>query len=226
MRKFVRARDGHKSKILFEKTLKPRELCIHERFDFMKFINLKCDVSFHVWQIILIFGCKLMIFLPFHWERRDILQIIMARVKGISAFLPVYLPDILDHWHRCQRRGRREDQGWQHSFDAIQDLWKVTQAHVAGVFQTGAQIKLGHLEEFSLTRFLNKVFTVWFFHSAIFSMKFKCLLFFKRSNFVLKVIPDYCLFPRIEQKRRLEVFTFSPVLNSICHNGCCERIFE
>ena len=63
MRKFVRARDGRKSKILFENTLKPRVLYIHERFDFMKFIDLKCDVSFHVWQIILIFGCKLMIFL-------------------------------------------------------------------------------------------------------------------------------------------------------------------
>ena len=62
-------------------------------------------------------------------------------------------------------------------------------------------------------------------HSVIFSMKFNCLLLLK-SNFVRKAIPDNCLFSSIEQKREIGGFYLFPVLNSICHNGCCERIFE
>ena len=203
----------------------------------MKFINLKCDVSFQVWQIILIFSCKLMVFLllPLGKKRH------FTNYYGAGQRHLCLLASVLA-WHigpLTQMPEEGKEGGWQHSFDAIQDLWKFTQVQVAGVFQTGAQIKLGHLEEFSLTRFLNKIFfkypcgsiisrgdfgsifTIWFSQwgsSAYF--------FFKESNLALKAIPDNCLFSKIEQKSILEVFTFSPVLNSICHNGCCERIFE
>lgn len=48
-------------------------------------------------------------------------------------------------------------------------------------------------------------------HSVIFSMKFKCLLFLK-LNFVLKAIPDNCLFSSIEQKREIGGFYLFPCL--------------
>ena len=48
-------RDGHKNKIPFEDTLEPRVLYIHERFDLMKYTDIRCSFfprlpnNFNLW---------------------------------------------------------------------------------------------------------------------------------------------------------------------------------
>ena len=105
----------------------------------------------------------------------------MARVKGISAFLPVYLPDILDHWHRCQRRARR---GGDNTLLTQYKIYENSHKFRWPVF-----FKLGPFGRVLTHKILKQDFlqiSLWIdyqpwrlwkhLHSLIFSMKFKCLL--------------------------------------------------
>ena len=137
---------------------------------FHEIYQFKSGASFHVWQIILIFGCKLMVFLPLPLgKKRHFTNYYGAGQRHLCLLASVLA------WHigpLTQMPEEGKERGWQHSFDAMQDLWKVTQVHVAGVFQTGAQIKLGHWEEFSLRTFLNKIF-----------FKYPCWSIISRADF-------------------------------------------